>query len=143
VRAVSHLHPGDTVIVENNTGCGVCEACKNGESRYCRNIWTFMNDQAGIGDYICVPEVSLQTYQGLTPAQACAAEPLTVAIDVTLRADIPLNAEVAIWEQALSGLWRARSPGCAVHGVYFSSAHRVTTRATVSGLRLPMGLAPM
>jgi L-iditol 2-dehydrogenase len=94
---VSHLHPGDTVIVENNTGCGVCDACKNGESRYCRNIWTFMNDQAGIGDYVCIPEVSLQAYRDLTPSQACAAEPLTVAIDVTLRADIPLNGEVAIW----------------------------------------------
>jgi L-iditol 2-dehydrogenase len=94
---VSHLHPGDTVIVENNTGCGVCEACKNGESRYCRKIWTFMNDQAGIGDYVCIPEASLQAYQDLTPVQACAAEPLTVAIDVTLRADIPLNGEVAVW----------------------------------------------
>jgi L-iditol 2-dehydrogenase len=94
---VSRLRPGDAVIVENNSGCGVCEACKNGESRYCRNIWTFMNDQAGIGDYVCIPETSLQTYQGLTPPQACAAEPLTVAIDVTLRADIPLNGEVAIW----------------------------------------------
>jgi L-iditol 2-dehydrogenase len=94
---VSHLRPGDTVIVENNTGCGVCEACKNGESRYCRNIWTFMNDQAGIGDYLCIPAASVQTYQDLSPSQACAAEPLTVAIDVSLRADIPLNAEVAVW----------------------------------------------
>src|SRR5512138_3611096 len=50
---VSHVRVGDTVIVENNTGCGVCEACKNGESCYCRNIWTYMNDQAGMGDYIC------------------------------------------------------------------------------------------
>jgi L-iditol 2-dehydrogenase len=94
---VSRLHAGDAVIVENNTGCGVCDACKNGESRYCRSIWTFMNDQAGLGDYICVPEASLQKYNDLTPIQACLAEPLTVAIDVTLRADIPFNSEVAIW----------------------------------------------
>jgi L-iditol 2-dehydrogenase len=94
---VSHVRPGDTVIVENNTGCGVCEACKNGESRYCRRIWTFMNDQAGFGDYICVPEASLQKYNNLTARQASLAEPLTVAIDVTLRADIPLNGEVAVW----------------------------------------------
>ncbi len=94
---VNRLRAGDAVIVENNTGCGVCDACKNGESRYCRNIWTFMNDQAGIGDYVCVPEASLQKYQGLMPHQACLAEPLTVAIDVTLRADIPLNGEVAVW----------------------------------------------
>jgi L-iditol 2-dehydrogenase len=96
-RGVSHVRPGDTVIVENNTGCGVCEACKNGDSRYCRNIWTFMNDQAGIGDYICIPQTSVQKYKELTSIQASLAEPLTVAIDVTLRAEIPLNGEVAVW----------------------------------------------
>ncbi len=94
---VTHFNVGDSVIVENNTACGVCDACKNGESRYCRNIWTFMNDQAGMGDYVCVPEASVQTYHDVTPRQATLAEPLTVAIDVTLRADIPLNAEVAVW----------------------------------------------
>jgi threonine dehydrogenase-like Zn-dependent dehydrogenase len=94
---VSRLQSGDSVIIENNSSCNVCDACKNGESRYCRNIWTFMNDQAGIGDYVCVPEISLQKYSNLTSRQACLAEPLTVAIDVTLRADIPLNGEVAIW----------------------------------------------
>jgi L-iditol 2-dehydrogenase len=105
---VSRLRPGDTVIVENNSGCGVCEACKNGESRYCRNIWTFMNDQAGMGDYVCIPETSLQTYQELTTRQACAAEPLTVAIDVTLRADIPLNGEVAVWGAGPIGIMACR-----------------------------------
>ena len=94
---VNHVCAGDTVIVENNTGCGVCEACKNGESRYCRSIWTFMNDQAGMGDTICVPQTSLQKYKDLTSLQASLAEPLTVAIDVTLRAEIPLNSEVAVW----------------------------------------------
>jgi threonine dehydrogenase-like Zn-dependent dehydrogenase len=69
---VSRLQSGDSVIIENNSSCNVCDACKNGESRYCRDIW-------------------------LTSRQACLAEPLTVAIDVTLRADIPLNGEVAIW----------------------------------------------
>jgi L-iditol 2-dehydrogenase len=94
---VKDLHRGDTVIVENHTACRVCEACKNGESRYCRNIWTFMNDQAGFGDYICVPQTSVQKYRDLTLPQASLAEPLTVAIDVTLRAEIPLNGEVAVW----------------------------------------------
>jgi len=94
---VSRLQSGDSVIIENNSSCNVCDACKNGESRYCRNIWTYMNDQAGIGDYVCVPETSLQKHHDLSPRQATVAEPLTVAIDVTLRAEIPLNGEVAIW----------------------------------------------
>jgi L-iditol 2-dehydrogenase len=101
---VNHVHAGDTVIVENNTGCGVCEACKNGDSRYCRNIWTFMNDQAGFGDYICVPQTSVQKYNNLTPRQASLAEPLTVAIDVTLCAEIPLNGEVAVWGAGTIGI---------------------------------------
>jgi L-iditol 2-dehydrogenase len=94
---VTRVQPGDRVIIENNTGCGVCDACKNGESRYCRNISSFMNDQAGFGDYLCVAETSVQTFRDLTPRQAALAEPLTVAIDVALRADIPLNGEVAVW----------------------------------------------
>ncbi|MCC7163847.1 MAG: alcohol dehydrogenase catalytic domain-containing protein [Anaerolineae bacterium] len=96
-QGVTLVQTGDRVIVENNTGCGVCDACKNGESRYCRNISSFMNDQAGFGDYLCVAETSVQKYRDLTPRQAALAEPLTVAIDVALRADIPLNAEVAVW----------------------------------------------
>jgi L-iditol 2-dehydrogenase len=103
-EGVDRIRPGDAVIVENNTGCGICEACKNGESRYCRNIWTFMNDQAGFGDYVCVPEASAQKFRDLTPRQAAIAEPLTVAIDVALRADIPLNAEVAVWGSGPIGI---------------------------------------
>jgi L-iditol 2-dehydrogenase len=100
----SRFRIGDTVIVENHTACGMCEACKNGESRYCRNLWTFMKDQAGIGDYVRVPEASLHKYHDLTSRQACVAEPLTVAIDVALRADIPLNSEVAIWGNGPIGI---------------------------------------
>lgn len=107
-EGVNRIRPGDGVIAENNTACGVCEACKNGESRYCRNIWTFMNDQAGFGDYICVPEVSVQKFFDLTPRQAALAEPLTVAIDVALRADIPLNAEVAVWGSGPIGIMACR-----------------------------------
>ncbi len=105
---VRRIRPGDAVVVENNSGCGVCDACKNGESRYCRQIWTFMNDQAGFGDYVCIPETSLQKYQDLSPRQATVAEPLTVAIDVALRADIPLNAEVAVWGAGAIGIMACR-----------------------------------
>jgi L-iditol 2-dehydrogenase len=96
-EGVTRIQPGARVIVENNSGCGVCDACKNGESRYCRSIWSFMSDQAGFGDYLRVPASSVQEYRDLTPRQAALAEPLSVAIDVALRADIPLNAEVAVW----------------------------------------------
>lgn len=103
-EGVKSSQPGDRVIIENNSSCGVCDACKNGESRYCRNIWSFMNDQAGFGDYLCVPASSVQKYSALAPRQAALAEPLTVAIDVALRAEIPLNAEVAVWGAGPIGL---------------------------------------
>lgn len=104
----NRLEVGDSVIVENNTACGVCDACKNGESRYCQDIWTFMNDQAGMGDYVCVPEGSLQKYHNLTSHQASLAEPLTVAIDITQRADIPINSEVAVWGAGPIGVMACR-----------------------------------
>lgn len=107
-RGVTRRRPGDAVIVENHTACGVCAACKNGESRYCRDIWSYMRDQAGMGDFVCVPEASVQAYAELTPVQAAVAEPLTVAIDVALRADIPLGGEVAVWGAGPIGIMACR-----------------------------------
>ena len=127
-EGASRLRIADSVIVENNTGCGVCDACKNGESRYCRNIFSFMNDQAGLGEYICVPETSLQKYSNLTSRQACLAEPLTVAIDVTLRADIPLNGEVAVlgrWRH-----WDYGMPNCETPRSTARVPGRIATRTT-------------
>lgn len=101
---------GDTVIVENHAGCGVCEQCKNGRSQYCESLTTYMEEQAGFSDYLVVRHDMVHHYDGerLSVVHACLAEPLTVALDVTLRADPELNDEVVVFGPGPIGLMATR-----------------------------------
>lgn len=107
---VHHLPVGEHVIVENYAGCGMCKQCKNGRSQYCENLTTYMNDQAGFSDYLVVRSDMVHRYdrQHLETAQACLAEPLTVALDVTLRAEPELNDEVVVFGPGPIGLMAVR-----------------------------------
>lgn len=107
---VTRWQGGEAVIVENHTGCGVCEQCKNGRALYCENLTTYMNDRAGFADYLRVRADMVQAYdaQALTPRQAALAEPLTVALDLLQRADPDLNDEVAVFGPGPIGLMLTR-----------------------------------
>jgi L-iditol 2-dehydrogenase len=107
---VDRWRDGEAVIVENNTGCGMCEQCKNGRALYCRNIITYMNDRAGMADYLRVRADMVQAYDAaaLTPKQAGLAEPLTVALDLLQRADPEFNDEVVVFGHGSIGLMLTR-----------------------------------
>lgn len=109
-EAARRFHGGECVIVENHAGCGVCEQCKNGRALYCKNLTTYMEDQAGFSDYLVVRSDMVHGYdeERLTPAHACLAEPLTVALDILLRADPELNDEVAVFGPGPIGLMVTR-----------------------------------
>lgn len=97
---VTNVRIGDKVVVENHTACGMCEACKNENYTYCQNLRRFQdphpNAKAAFAEYICLHESMFDVYDKLTPIQATLAEPLTVAIDLVLKADVTLGNEVAI-----------------------------------------------
>lgn len=107
---VERWRGGEAVIVENHTGCGVCDQCKNGRALYCRNLTTYMNDRAGFADFLRVRADMVQPYDAgaLTPQQAALAEPLTVALDLLQRADPDLNDEVAVFGHGAIGLMATR-----------------------------------
>jgi L-iditol 2-dehydrogenase len=107
---VSGWHGGEAIIVENHTGCGVCEECKNGRALYCRNLTTYMNGRAGFADYLRVRADMVQPYdaQALTPQQAALSEPLTVALDLLQRADPEFDDEVAVFGHGAIGLMATR-----------------------------------
>lgn len=108
--SVGRWHGGEAVIVENHTGCGVCEECKNGRALYCRDLTTYMNDRAGFADHLRVRADMAQPYdaRALAPQQAALAEPLTVALDLLQRADPELNDEVAVFGHGSIGLMAVR-----------------------------------
>ena len=106
-KNVTTVEPGDCVIVEDCTMCGVCDACKSGQPQFCRNMYT-MEDQPGMGEYMSVRFNCLDKYTGLDHVSACLTEPLAVSLTSVLNAQIPLGGSVAVLGPGPLGLMSAR-----------------------------------
>jgi L-iditol 2-dehydrogenase len=102
---VTRLKPGDKVIAENHTFCGVCESCKNGQPVHCSNMRYYYGLDAGLADYIVLHQSMFTIYDGLSFEEAAIAEPLTVALDLVKAVEIPLNGNVAIFGAGAIGLF--------------------------------------
>ncbi len=105
-QCVSRVKPGDRVIVEDCTMCGVCEQCKSGQPQFCRNMFD-LQEQPGLGDYLCVRHNSLVPYEGLDHVAACLTEPLAVSLTSVLNAQIPLGGSVVVLGPGPLGLMSA------------------------------------
>lgn len=106
-KNVTTVKPGDSVIVEDCTMCGVCENCKSGSPQFCRNMYD-MEDQPGMGQYMSVRFNCLNKYTGLDHVSACLTEPLAVSLTSVLNAQIPLGGSVAVLGPGPLGLMSAR-----------------------------------
>ena len=104
---VTRLKPGDKVMLENCTFCGLCENCKNGHVERCSS-WITMDNQVGAAEYITMNERSLQKFEGISFEHVVLTEPLGVALDVTTLADIPLNSTVCVMGPGPIGLMAVR-----------------------------------
>lgn len=95
-RNVLTVKVGDKVVVEDIAYCGICEKCKNGDIKLCRSGHT-LEGQAGMSEYLCVHHSMLNKAEGLSDIEACLVEPLAVAINTCLAANIPIYGTVAIF----------------------------------------------
>jgi threonine dehydrogenase-like Zn-dependent dehydrogenase len=98
------LNVGDSVVVENNIACGRCEQCLNQKPQACENIYSYMDDQAGMGQFLVVPREMVIPYEGLDYPEATLAEPITVALDLSREAAIELFDDVLIMGPGIIGL---------------------------------------
>jgi threonine dehydrogenase-like Zn-dependent dehydrogenase len=96
-ESVERFKPGDKVVAENHTMCGVCSSCKNGLPVYCENMRIYYEIEAGLADYIVLHHTMFNKYDGISYEDASMAEPLTVALDLVQMSDIPLNSDVAVF----------------------------------------------
>jgi len=106
-RRVTTVKPGDRVIVEDCSMCGVCVACKSGQPQFCRNMHT-MEGQPGMGQYMSVRFNCLNKFEGLDYAVACLTEPLAVSLTAVLNAEIPMGGSVVVLGPGPLGLMAAR-----------------------------------
>jgi len=102
---VTDLEIGQTVIVENNVSCGSCLYCLQGRPALCKNIQTYMDDRAGMAEYLRVPRDMVVPYSELDFSEAALAEPLTVALDVVRRAKLEPFQDVCISGPGIIGLF--------------------------------------
>ncbi|MDO9543169.1 MAG: alcohol dehydrogenase catalytic domain-containing protein, partial [Kiritimatiellia bacterium] len=106
-KSVTTVKPGDKVIVEDCAMCGVCENCKSGHPEFCREMFTLEN-QPGMGEYICVRYNLLHRFEGLDYKIASLTEPLAVALTSVLNAEIALGNSVAVLGNGPLGLMAAK-----------------------------------
>lgn len=106
-KNVTTVKPGDRVIVEDCSMCGVCAACKSGRADLCRNMFN-LEGQPGLGQYLAVRYNLLDKFAGLDFTTACLTEPLAVALTAVLHSEIPLGGSVAVLGNGPLGLMAAR-----------------------------------
>lgn len=106
-KGVVNYRVGDKVIVEDVGMCGVCEHCKNGESYRCRNNYN-LDGQPGMAEYMAVSEHLLNRFDGMDYVSASLTEPLAVALNTVLHAEIPLAGNVVVYGPGPIGLMCVR-----------------------------------
>lgn len=107
-RNVTRVQPGDRVIVEDCTMCGVCVDCKSGHPEFCRNMFG-IEGQPGMGQYMVVRHNSLVKFDpALDYRAACLTEPLAVSLTAVENAEIPLGGSVLVLGPGPLGLMAAR-----------------------------------
>jgi L-iditol 2-dehydrogenase len=106
-KNVTSVKPGDRVIVEDCTMCGICDDCKSGHPELCRNMYD-IEGQPGMGQYMSVRYNSLVRFEGLDYVSASLTEPLAVCVTAVLNAEIPLGGSVVVLGPGPLGLMSAR-----------------------------------
>lgn len=101
---VRSVESGTRVVVQNHVPCGVCAACLNQRYDACTDIRTYMEDQAGMGEYLVVPSAMVVRFDGLDFAEATLAEPVTVALDLCREAAVRMYDDVLIMGPGTIGL---------------------------------------
>lgn len=106
-KNVANVKPGDRVIVEDCSMCGICENCKSGHPEFCRNMYD-MEGQPGMGQYMSVRFNCLDKFEGLEYVSACLTEPLAVSLTSVSNAEIPVGGSVVVLGPGPLGLMAAR-----------------------------------
>ncbi|MGL4651324.1 MAG: zinc-dependent alcohol dehydrogenase, partial [Caldilineaceae bacterium] len=98
-QGVVNVREGDAVALESGSFCGVCERCRNGRVDLCQrgaNIW--QNATMGFAEYVVAPAQACVRFDphSLPFAVASLAEPLGVAYDLAITADVRMGNDLLL-----------------------------------------------
>ncbi|MBE0536347.1 MAG: alcohol dehydrogenase catalytic domain-containing protein [Phycisphaerae bacterium] len=134
-RAVTHVKPGDPVVVDPAAWCDTCDQCRMGRENTCRNLSFLGTPGQGPGclsEYILMPEKScFPTHDAITLEQAVLCEPFAIGVYAVKRSPIARGAKIAILGSGpigLSCLTAARAEG--VDKIYITD--RIAARLAVA-----------
>lgn len=96
-HGVTNIKPGDQVVLESSTFCGVCDDCRNGRPDLCRKLFgPVAGPAAGFAQSMLINARSAVAAEGIDPAVAAMAEPVGVAYDMVRVAEIGLDDNVLV-----------------------------------------------
>ena len=97
-EGVTHVVPGDKVVVDSRHVCGVCAACRAGLSQVCENLG-FLGEviDGGFTQAVTLPARNvLRAADGVVDRHLAMAEPLAVALHAMRRLAAPADAHVVV-----------------------------------------------
>jgi L-iditol 2-dehydrogenase len=103
--AVTHVRPGDQIVLESNSFCGDCDLCRNGRVDLCQSAPKFGAEPVmGFSDVMLTPGRAIVPAPNIDPLAAVLAEPCGVAIDMIRVAEIGLTDRVLVVGAGCIGL---------------------------------------
>lgn len=102
---------GSVVALEPGIPCGVCPFCRAGQYNLCAEMKFFATPpvDGAMTQFVVHPSHYTHVATGLSPEQACLAEPLSVGIYATRQSSIHIGDKVAILGAGAVGLLTALS----------------------------------
>lgn len=104
---VTNVKVGDRVVVETSTFNPLSDAALNGRPDWDTNGPSYMNMKhtaMGFAEKTVVPAVLCYPFDGISDEEACFTEPMGVAVDLILTADIKLGNDVVVMGCGAIGL---------------------------------------
>ena len=104
---VTHLQVGDRVVVETSIFDQLSDEARNGHPEWDTrgpNYMSLPHVAMGFAERTLVPEVLCVKFDGIPDEEACFIEPMGVAVDLILTADIHLGNDVAVMGCGAIGL---------------------------------------
>ena len=104
---VDNIQPGDRVVIETSTFNPLSENARNGHPEWDTrgpNYMDMAHTAMGFAEKTIVPACLCVPFDGVSDEEACFLEPMGVAADLILTADITLGCDVAVMGCGAIGL---------------------------------------